>query len=55
MEHTKAQKTELARLWEFAMMKNPLVAGSLVLLAMASVISFVPRLQRHPPRAVMPT
>jgi ATP-binding cassette subfamily B protein len=37
-------KTGLARLWEFAMMKKPLVFGSLVLSAAASVVSFVPYL-----------
>ncbi|MDR0662824.1 MAG: ABC transporter ATP-binding protein/permease [Spirochaetaceae bacterium] len=36
------QKTGLARLLEFAMMKKPLVFGSIILSVMASVISFVP-------------
>ncbi|MDR0638091.1 MAG: ABC transporter ATP-binding protein, partial [Spirochaetaceae bacterium] len=44
MEQTKKPKTGLARLWEFAMMKKPLVFSSLVLSAMASVVSFVPYL-----------
>ncbi|MDR0370553.1 MAG: ABC transporter ATP-binding protein/permease [Prevotellaceae bacterium] len=39
---TKQPKTGLARLWEFAMMKKPLVFGSLILSAIASVVSFVP-------------
>ncbi|MDR2446110.1 MAG: ATP-binding cassette domain-containing protein, partial [Treponema sp.] len=42
---TKPQKTGPARLWEFAMMKKPLVFGSLLLsAAAASSVSFVPYL-----------
>ncbi|MDR2313686.1 MAG: ABC transporter ATP-binding protein, partial [Spirochaetaceae bacterium] len=44
---TKPQKTGLARLWEFAMMKKPLVFGSLLLSAMASIVSFVPYLAMY--------
>ena len=43
-QKTKPQKTGLARLWEFAMMKKPLVFGSLVLSVAASIASFVPYL-----------
>jgi hypothetical protein len=39
-QKTKPPKTGLARLWEFAMMKKPLVFGSLLLSAMASIVSY---------------
>jgi ATP-binding cassette subfamily B protein len=46
-ETTKPPKTGLARLLEFAMMKKPLVAGSLVLSVAASIVSFVPYLAMY--------
>jgi ATP-binding cassette subfamily B protein len=46
-QKTEPPKTGLARLWEFAMMKKPLVFGSLLLSAMASIVSFVPYLAMY--------
>jgi ATP-binding cassette subfamily B protein len=39
-----APKTGFARLWELAMMKKPLVIGSLALSVLAAVLSFVPHI-----------
>ncbi|MDR0684722.1 MAG: ABC transporter ATP-binding protein/permease [Spirochaetaceae bacterium] len=44
MENPGKQKQGFARLWELAMMKKPLVIVSLILSALASVVSFVPYL-----------
>jgi ATP-binding cassette subfamily B protein len=41
-QKTTPPKTGPARLWEFAMMKKPLVFGPLLLPAAASIVSFVP-------------
>jgi ATP-binding cassette subfamily B protein len=44
MENSSKQKQGFPRMWELAMMKKGLVIGSLVLSALASLVSFVPYL-----------
>jgi ATP-binding cassette subfamily B protein len=44
MENSGKQKQGFARMWDLAMMKKPLVIGSLILSALASAANFVPYL-----------